>query len=642
MFIPIRSTSFLRVALVFAMPLACLAAEEPADAENSVAESSVAEDSEMGYVGNPWQNAEENAEEDEGESGPNVFKGSVHINAIPSRFTAHNLPKKPGITSRFLSSGFSLSGPVIKDKLAFFVGQDSQRKKAPTDFGFIREYNDLYYAGTDWSINEKHGLQFRTTVSDYHFSRNFLKTKEHPFFHEVEISKAASTHLQWGWNLNERWGNEIKVRHLSDKSRDSGRYQVEHWMVTDSLHYERDKWQGKFGFEASKTEIDSYVPIEMHPGPTYWVRGRAKAAEFNELFFLKTLEHVSFQQRGLFVQADTEPLDSLKLGLGVRWMFQQAKSLAKGYMPPVFDFYTLKNRANDHRFFFSLGAEWAPAFLGGNTKFRGDAGRYMQIEAPPATSQTTPQIEYFSYSKDLKIPYADRANLMLERAKNGFTTVLSYSYSKAPMLDGTLLTFSHSRSHSWSFSTNYAEASKPFNAQMILTCMDNLDCSGEPYYESSGSLNNGVMHGQERTRGLSLGGSLGYHERRWTGLQLYVSGNYLRETVKESYLLATLKGKKMPVPPPSFELGDEDDKDQGEGSAFSEGKRKSSHFTLDLGAKREFSMGGKVKLTTSVDMMNALNAKDSSMHKKGKDKKGSKGTEVFEGRRLQFGAKITF
>ncbi|MBK8725826.1 MAG: TonB-dependent receptor [Holophagaceae bacterium] len=185
-------------------------------------------------------------------SGTNDFTGSLFFYARPQSLVAKDhLTGQEVDDFKTQQYGFSFGGPLIKDKLFFFVAYDGQREDRPTNFKLggnntvvgwpldstlypndaallsrastysIKANSDVVFLRLDWIVNQDHAIQFRVNTSNFKgdvntasLGSNFLNTYDNTSTDDV---KTLSIVGQWNWTINSNWLNEFRLNYVKDE-----------------------------------------------------------------------------------------------------------------------------------------------------------------------------------------------------------------------------------------------------------------------------------------------------------------------------------------------------------------------------------------------------------------------------------------
>ena len=199
--------------------------------------------------------------------------------------------------------GFSLGGPIIKDKLFYFVAYDGQRQQSPVNFVWggstpvtlspatipndavlaskIANYvvpndADTLFVRLDWNLSTDHALQF-------HINQSKFKTMAYtgitsPFENTVNDQyKTLSLVGQWNWVINANMLNELRINSGKDempRATNSSipevsisnvgyyganpyprEYETKRLQISEALSYVTPVWQIKGGFDYNKINV---------------------------------------------------------------------------------------------------------------------------------------------------------------------------------------------------------------------------------------------------------------------------------------------------------------------------------------------------------------------------------------------------
>jgi hypothetical protein len=195
-------------------------------------------------------------------SGTNEYHGSAHwfrqtdsmmSPQAPSKYEPLSLDQR---TNDFTKDqfGFTLAGPIIKDKLFFFVGYDAQRRDSTFYWKFnektgydafaaafpgivaANEYeapetenNDVYFLKLDWQINDNHRLALRVNRQEFEAKNG---TNSHSYRTDgvtsngLEVDNSTSVVLELTSILSDnmfnearlQWSQENRPRYANDTS----------------------------------------------------------------------------------------------------------------------------------------------------------------------------------------------------------------------------------------------------------------------------------------------------------------------------------------------------------------------------------------------------------------------------------------
>ncbi|HJW73969.1 MAG TPA: TonB-dependent receptor [Geothrix sp.] len=180
-------------------------------------------------------------------SGSNDLSGGLFYYYRPSSLVEKevNLSNKPGANAimdfKTVQYGGSVGGPIIKDKLFYFVAFDFQRENRPNAFAWggsnpvtLNSTNpadavllskdgsytkpndgDNLFARFDWTVSTDHTLQLRMTKSSVKsvYNAGLTNAKEDIAYDEYNTTALG---LQWNWTIGSNWLNEFKVNWNKD------------------------------------------------------------------------------------------------------------------------------------------------------------------------------------------------------------------------------------------------------------------------------------------------------------------------------------------------------------------------------------------------------------------------------------------
>lgn len=317
-------------------------------------------------------------------SGSNDFSGGLFYYERPQSLVAtrhsNGRPVSDFTNRQF---GASVGGPILKDKLFYFVSVDLQRDSRPNTVAFgpsasspltlnpaipadaaliansapytVKSNQDAFFARLDWIINTDHSLQFRANRSsfsgDYSTGYNVAYNST-----SLEEGKTLSLTGQWNWTINANWINEFRINSVKEelpRTRRSdtpqvsitnvGRYgeglfnrefESKQFQLSNIVTYATPQLQVRGGLQYISYDIfETFIP---RSGGVYSFNNFAdfQAGNWNryEQFF-SLQPGVSVEQAGTmdekekefgaFLQADWRPSQTWKVGLGLRFDRQE-------------------------------------------------------------------------------------------------------------------------------------------------------------------------------------------------------------------------------------------------------------------------------------------------------------------------------
>ena len=487
-------------------------------------------------------------------NGTNDIGGSLFFYKRPQSLVARqpNLNGIPDSNKVFdfkqQQMGFSVGGPIIKDKLFYFISYDGQRQTSPINMVWggntpvtlnpanandavliskagaysSRADSDAIFARFDWNINLDHTIQFRINHSKFSGDVGAGITASKENLASDTITTDAYV-LQWNWVLGANWLNEARVNYTKDDMPRVPNSTLPEVSISNVGYY------GAYPFDRTYTtkrvqfqDNISYVTpvVQVRAGIDYNTIDVSEffAGSWRGIYFFDNLANfeagnwttyrqnfglsspvtqagqfsANTKQTALYVQSDWRVLDSLKVGLGLRWDRQTNPDY------PILD---MSNpRANpmpltakipsDSQISPRFSLTWTPEADHGKTVVRGNLGRYVSVTPSvflyqvfaansirtgskdfkladsttfgiprgntttntgggpfnaanpywiPAypTGATKATVDIFSFDPNFKNPYTDRANLAVERAFDDLLLGVSATYAKAKQLERT-------------------------------------------------------------------------------------------------------------------------------------------------------------------------------------------------------------
>jgi len=340
--------------------------------------------------------------------------------------------------------GFSAGGPIVKDKLFYFVAYDGQRYTSPIHQVWGGSYpvtldpanpadavllskggdytskadSDVVFARFDWNINTDQTLQFRINHSKFSgdTGSGTMAASENRASDDVATDAYV---LQWNWVLNANWMNEARISYTKDDMPRSTystipevsisnvgyygaypydrTYNTKRTQFQENLSYVTPTLQVKGGIDYNAIDVSeffagSWQGIYFFNNLTDFQNGNWSS--YRQNFGLSSDVHqagqfsTSYKQEAAFLQADWRPLDNLKLGLGLRWDRQENPDYPIVNMGDVLStsMPLTSKIPSDSRFSPRFSFTWTPAFDQGKTVIRGSIGRYVS---------TTPAVFFY-------------------------------------------------------------------------------------------------------------------------------------------------------------------------------------------------------------------------------------------------------
>ncbi|WP_257308752.1 TonB-dependent receptor [Geothrix fuzhouensis] len=332
--------------------------------------------------------------------------------------------------------GFSVGGPILKDKLFYFVAYDAQRLKTPTnqvwggntpvtldaatypnDAALISRAgnysskgdSDTMFARFDWNINVDQNLQLRINHSKFSGDVGAGAMAAYENLSSDTITTDSYV-LQWNWVINANWLNEVRVNYTKD---DMPRtpysttpevsisnvgyfgaypfdrtYNTKRTQIQENISYVTPTLQVKAGLDYNSIDVSEFFAGNWRGVYSFSSLANYRAGNwsyYRQNFGLSGPVQQAGQfsatekQEAAFVQADWRLTDTFKLGLGLRWDRQENPDYAiLDFSNPLAASMPLTARIpNDSQFSPRVSFTWTPAFDQGKTVVRGSLGRYV-------------------------------------------------------------------------------------------------------------------------------------------------------------------------------------------------------------------------------------------------------------------------
>ncbi|MBS1767495.1 MAG: TonB-dependent receptor [Acidobacteria bacterium] len=379
-------------------------------------------------------------------SGTNDFGGSVFYYTRPQSMIANEpyLLQADGTYKQSLIAdysqsqfGFSVGGPIIKDKLFYFVVYDAQRKTNPWTqtwgqavnpgasaneailAGFGGNYDtkndsDVVFARVDWILNEAQTLQFRVNTSKYSGTTGAAKTSSVTNTASDDV-KTVQGILQWNWTMSSNLLNEATLNFVKDQlprvaastapqvQIGSGsslvgyygaypferQFQTKRIELSDTLTYVGDSSTLKGGIDFNKTDVSETFASYYRGGYRFnslALFDTGNWASYQQYFGLGSLSATQAgtldtgeKEMSAFVQYDNRVNEYLKFGLGLRWDRQEHPDFPiLDVSNPLASQFPLDQRIpNDSGFSPRASLTWTPGGEGSKTVVRLNLGRYI-------------------------------------------------------------------------------------------------------------------------------------------------------------------------------------------------------------------------------------------------------------------------
>ncbi|HEU4951080.1 MAG TPA: carboxypeptidase regulatory-like domain-containing protein [Holophagaceae bacterium] len=378
-------------------------------------------------------------------SGTNDFGGSVFFYTRPKDMIA-NEPVINGSQKQigdFTQNqfGFSVGGPIIKDKLFYFFVYDGQRRTEPitqiwggqdnpltlnpanaNDAALIaqggnydkKSDSDTAFGRIDWIVNADHALQFRINYSKFQgltstgISTGYSNTAS-------DDVKTLQGVVQWNWAINANWFNEAEVNYVKDElpreahstlpqvqiSQNGSNtsyygtypftreFETKRTQLKDTLSFVTATSQLKAGIDYNNTKVSETFAAFSAGGYRFTSLTNFENgawSSYQQFFGLNGLTakqagtfDASEKEMAAFVQFDQRLNDYLKFGLGLRWDRQEHPDF------PILDTNNIlanplpltSKIPNDSGFSPRFSLTWTPGGEGSKTVVRLNGGRYI-------------------------------------------------------------------------------------------------------------------------------------------------------------------------------------------------------------------------------------------------------------------------
>ncbi len=342
--------------------------------------------------------------------------------------------------------GFSVGGPILKDKLFYFVAYDAQRHTEPIHqiwggntpvtldpvanpndavlLAKAGDYSpkadsDVYFIRFDFNPTVDHNIQFRINHSKFKGATGASTMAASENLASDDVTTDAYV-LQWNWVINGSWMNEFRVSHSKD---DMPRttyssspevsisnvgyygaypfdrtYNTKRTQIQENISYVTPTFQVKAGVDYNDINVSEFFAGNWQGVYSFSSLANFRAGNwsyYRQNFGLNGvpvqeagLFDTSYKQMAAFVQTEWRLTDTFKLGAGIRWDRQENPSYPILNMGnPLANPMPLTSKIpSDSQFSPRVSFTWTPAFDQGKTVVRGSIGRYVS---------TTPAVFFY-------------------------------------------------------------------------------------------------------------------------------------------------------------------------------------------------------------------------------------------------------
>jgi hypothetical protein len=698
-------------------------------------------------------------------NGSNDLSGSLFYYQRPKMWVeaGPTLCQPNGTTTRYPVGdfqqeqfGFSAGGPIVKDKLFYFVAYDAQRRKDPINQVWggntpvtllatnpndavllakagnytAKADSDVYFLRFDWNPSLDHNIQFRVNHSKFNGVTGASSMAASDNLATDNVTTDAYV-LQWNWVIGGNWMNEFRASLTKDDMPRSTysstpevsisnvgyygaypfdrTYNTKRTQFQENISYVTPTFQVKAGIDYNDINVSEFFAGNWQGVYQFSNTGSGATAVsaldnfragnwsyYRQNFGLSSdvkqagLFDTSYKQMAAFIQTDWRIADTFKLGVGVRWDRQQNPDYPILNMGnPLANPMPLTSKIpSDSQFSPRVSFTWSPAADQGKTVVRGSVGRYVSTtpavffyQAYAANGVRTGSKDFqpseaatygiprgasfnasnpywlsgmpsgvtltgfniWTFNKDFKNPYTDRANIGVERSFFGDLVLgLSGTYAKGNQLErtadlnlgaptaniygrmiypatrpnaayGTMgMYYSDATSlyHAYTASLKYHKDDSPFDAQLYYTYAINKDTDSNERNYSGISIQDGNNLGAQwgyadTDRREVLTGYFSFLDKEGTGILTSVSVRYQTGTPYTLMYSSDINKDKNSGNDRYYAANGVD---TGRNS-----QRAGSTLTFDLGLRRDFLFTKRVKLTLSADVFNLLNRLDTYM-----------------------------
>lgn len=282
--------------------------------------------------------------------------------------------------------GFSFGGPLVKDKLFYFVAYDAQRQKTPYNMTWggtnpptglypldaslpghandavllakagaysSKADSDTIFARIDWNITPDQTLQLRMNHSKFNgdVGAGSTAAKENL---ATDIVTTDAFVMQWNWVINANWMNEARVNYTKDDMPRAPYSTIPEVSISNVGYYgaypfdrtyntKRTQFQENISYVTPTLQIKAGLDYNSMDVSEFFAGSWRGIYFFNNITDFRSgtwstyrqnfglsgpvseagLFSANMKQEAVFIQADWRATDTLKIGLGIRWDRQQ-------------------------------------------------------------------------------------------------------------------------------------------------------------------------------------------------------------------------------------------------------------------------------------------------------------------------------
>ncbi|MFN8012472.1 MAG: carboxypeptidase regulatory-like domain-containing protein [Holophagaceae bacterium] len=376
-------------------------------------------------------------------SGTNEFGGSLFYYERPNQWqaNAHSGSRLPPADFKLRQYGFSFGGPILKDKLHFFVAYDAQRRTDPQDQIWggtnppaglypldgniaadaalikragpysLRADSDVVFARLDWTVNTDHAIQVRFNSSNFKGNVNSGLTFAKEAVSTDDI-KTTSFVGQWNWTINGNWYNELRINYVKDEqprvptttipqvsitnvgtygsgTNFSREFETKRTQIIETITYVTPTVQVKAGIDYNKTDVAEVFASTQYGSYSFNNIADFRAGNWNQFQQRFSLQGGTPRDSGVFaaaekelavfIQSDWRLTPSFKAGLGLRYDRQEHPDfpIADVSNPLGTTLPVTASIPTDTHVSPRLSFTWTPEADGGKSVVRGSLGRYV-------------------------------------------------------------------------------------------------------------------------------------------------------------------------------------------------------------------------------------------------------------------------